>query len=332
MGRRLQHPVHQNNDRTVLQEVRCSAEKWQCGVVRSYAVTKFATWKLNGPPEASKQHRSIPEDPHAHASKRGCYDLQYEQLRPHSFFFDVVQLSIHLVCHVMRMKTRMRNLVPVFWLPPRAHRYGVRYAVARRLGSQVVKMATHTTFISPLEGSRFNPVWSATSQDDYQPYIGAERVEAILPPPPSSILHRDAKHLSFGTSLSRSTYSVPSPCERAPHIDRHRMYATNFCMSADPQPAITVTTHRHYHRPIAVQHPESTKKETKNPLGVRVALLTSESEYAGSFTGSRAGNAAQRDGKCMSHRDPILGKCTMYCVHVGHTYAQLLYNNSPHLP
>ncbi|KAL5481782.1 hypothetical protein EMCRGX_G022022 [Ephydatia muelleri] len=202
----------------------------------------------------------------------------------------------------------MRNSVLVFWLPPRALRYGVRYAVARRLGSQVVKMATHTTFISPLEGSRFNPVWSATSQDDYQPHIGAERVEAILPPPPSSILHRDAKHLSFGTSLSRSTYSVPSPCERAPHIDRHRMYATNFCMSADPQPAVTVTTHRHYHRPIAVQHPESTKKETKNPLGVRVALLTSESEYAGSFTGSRAGNAAQRDGKCMSHRDPILGR------------------------
>lgn len=194
----------------------------------------------------------------------------------------------------------------------RAILYGVRYAVAKRLVSQVFKMAKHSTFISPLEGSRFNPVWSATSQGDYQSYFGAERVEAIPPPPPASVLHRDAKYLNFGTSLSRSTYCVPPLCERAAHIDRHKMYATNFSLSANAKAAVVQTTNRHFHHPIAIQRTKSTKKETRNPLGVGLVLPSSESEYVGSFAVSLTGNAMQRDEKCVSHRDPILGEWHMY--------------------
>lgn len=181
-------------------------------------------------------------------------------------------------------------------------------------------MAKRATFISPLEGSCFSSLGSATSHVDYQPHFGAVRVKAVSPPPPSSVFHRDAT-LIVGTSLSRSTYCAPlSRCEPAARIDRHKMYATNFSTNIDRRaPVARTTNHCYYHRPpIPVQRAVPAKKGIRNPLGIRIILPNLESEYAGTFATSPklVASAVRHDGSCAS-RNPILGKCECgrVCLH-----------------
>ena len=76
---RFTHPTHQHYDRTVLQQVGSSAEEGLYAA-RPHPVTKLATWKLHGPPEAPEQQRGVPDDAHTHTGKSGCYYLERQSL------------------------------------------------------------------------------------------------------------------------------------------------------------------------------------------------------------------------------------------------------------